>query len=88
MDNTLESPRPIFGARECLMLPAALCLGILWRNVFTLEGLANLAFGPHPGPALGAALNGLLARVVDGSLENRREVLLAAAVDMKRAAAP
>lgn len=56
MDNTLESPRPIFGARECLMLPAALCLGILWRNVFTLEGLANLAFGPHPGPALGAAV--------------------------------
>ena len=56
MDNTLESPRPVFGVRECLMLPAALCLGILWRNVFTLEGLADLAFGPHPGPALGAAV--------------------------------
>ena len=27
MDNTLESPRPVFGVRECLMLPAALCLG-------------------------------------------------------------
>ena len=56
MDNTLESPRPVFGLRECLMLPAALCLGILWRNVFTLEGLANLAFGSRPGPALGAAV--------------------------------
>lgn len=56
MDNTLESPRPVFGLRECLMLPAALCLGILWQNVFTLEGLANLAFGSRPGPALGAAV--------------------------------
>lgn len=56
MDNAMEKPRPVFGARECLMLPAALCLGILWQNVFTLEGLANLTFGPHPGPALGAAV--------------------------------
>ena len=38
------------------MLPAALCLGILWREVFTAEGLANLVFGNRPGPALGAAV--------------------------------
>lgn len=53
-----------------------------------VNGADLLKLGYAPGPALGAALNGLLARVVDGSLENRREVLLAAAVDMKRAAAP
>ena len=56
MDNILESPKPVFGVRECLMLPAALCLGILWRNVFTLEGLSNLLFSSRPGPALGAAV--------------------------------
>ena len=53
-----------------------------------MTGADLLKRGYAPGPALGAALNGLLARVVDGSLENRREVLLAASVDMKRAAAP
>ena len=56
MDNILESPKPVFSVRECLMLPAALCLGILWRNVFTLEGLSNLLFSSRPGPALGAAV--------------------------------
>ena len=54
MDERELRPRPVFGARECLMLPAALCLGILWREVFTAEGLANLVFGNRPGPALGA----------------------------------
>ena len=33
MDERELRPRPVFGARECLMLPAALCLGILWREV-------------------------------------------------------
>ena len=56
MDERELRPRPVFGARECLMLPAALCLGILWREVFTAEGLANLVFGNRPGPALGAAV--------------------------------
>lgn len=56
MDERIENPRPIFGVREVLMLPAALCLGILWQNVFTIEGLATLVFGPKPGPALGAAV--------------------------------
>lgn len=49
-------PRPIFGVRERLMLPAALCLGILWQKVFTVKGLATLVFGDKPGPALGAAV--------------------------------
>ena len=56
MDERELRPRPVFGARECLMLPAALCLGILWQEVFTAEGLANLVFGNRPGPALGAAV--------------------------------
>ena len=49
MDERELRPRPVFGARECLMLPAALCLGILWQEVFTAEGLANLVFGNRPG---------------------------------------
>ncbi len=54
MDERIENPRPIFGLREVLMLPAALGLGILWQNVFTIEGLAALVFDSRPGPALGA----------------------------------
>ena len=42
MDERIENPRPIFGLREVLMLPAALGLGILWQNVFTIEGLSLL----------------------------------------------
>ena len=56
MDERIENPRPIFGLREVLMLPAALGLGILWQNVFTIEGLAALVFDSRPGPALGAAV--------------------------------
>lgn len=56
MDERIDRPKPVFGLREGLMLPAALCLGLLWRNVFSIMGLADLAFGPHPGPALGAAV--------------------------------
>lgn len=56
MDERIDKARPVFGVREALMLPAALCLGILWQNVFTIESLANLVFGPRPGPALGAAV--------------------------------
>ena len=56
MDERIENPRPIFGLREVLMLPAALGLGILWQNVFTIEGLAAIVFDSRPGPALGAAV--------------------------------
>ena len=50
-----------------------------------VNGADLIKLGYAPGPALGAALNGLLARVVDGSLENRREALLAEAEKMKSA---
>lgn len=53
MDERIENPRPIFGLREVLMLPAALGLGILWQNVFTIEGLAALVFDSRPGPRWG-----------------------------------
>ena len=56
MDERIDNPRPVFGVREVLMLPAALCLGILWQNVFTVEGLSALVFDSRPGPALGAAV--------------------------------
>lgn len=56
MDERIENPRPIFGLREVLMLPAALGLGILWQNVFTIEGLAALSVRLQAGPALGAAV--------------------------------
>lgn len=52
-----------------------------------VNGADLINLGYAPGPALGAALNGLLARVVDGSLENRREALLAEAEKMKSAGA-
>lgn len=52
MDERIDKARPVFGVREALMLPAALCLGILWQNVFTIESLANLVFGPKPGRRL------------------------------------
>ena len=52
-----------------------------------VNGADLIKLGYAPGPALGAALNGLLARVVDGSLENQREALLAEAEKMKSAGA-
>ena len=52
-----------------------------------VNGADLIKLGYAPSPALGAALNGLLARVVDGSLENRREALLAEAEKMKSAGA-
>jgi len=61
------------------------------KDCLTLRDLAVngddlLALGFAPGPELGAALRSLLEAVVDGRLENRREVLLeeASAADRSR----
>ena len=43
-----------------------------------------MALGYPPGPELGEALAFLLAEVVEGRLENRREALLAAAEERRR----
>lgn len=56
MDERIENPEADIRPARGAMLPAALGLGILWQNVFTIEGLAALVFDSRPGPALGAAV--------------------------------
>lgn len=53
--------------------------GCLTLKDLAVNGRDLLSLGCSPGPALGAALQGLLERVLAGELENRREDLLRAA---------
>ncbi len=67
LDETAALARSILAETPCLTL----------RDL-AVDGHDLMALGLR-GPALGRALNALLDRVLEGTLENRRETLLAAA---------
>ena len=69
---------------EALVAEAVAQSHCLALKDLTVGGRELMALGYPPGPELGAALAFLLAEVVEGRLENRREALLAAAEERRR----
>ncbi|MEE0553070.1 MAG: polynucleotide adenylyltransferase, partial [Clostridia bacterium] len=58
--------------------------GVLKRKDLAIDGRDVLELGVPRGPEVGRVLDEILDRVLEGDLENRREVLLAAAEEWKK----
>ena len=58
--------------------------GVLKRKDLAIDGRDVLELGVPRGPEVGRVLDEILDRVLEGDLENRREVLLEAAEEWKK----